>query len=87
MAPVLGICVMVASLGVTAVDVWVLRSRVSMTVFTLGLALMGATLAAGALLLIDDVPTSSWILAPAIMAVLATLHTRALLAGAGPFRT
>jgi len=73
--------------GVTALDVWVLRSRVSMRVFTLVLALMGAVLGAGALLMIEDVPVSSWLLAPAVMAGLATLHTRALLAGSGPFRT
>lgn len=87
MAPVLGVCVMVASLGLMAVDVWVLRSRVSLTTFTLGLAITGATLGAGALLMMDDVPTSSWILAPAVMAVLSALHTRALLARTGPFRT
>lgn len=87
MAPVLGICVMAAALGVTALDVWALRSRVSMGLFTLVLALMGAVLGAGALLMIEDVPVSSWVLAPAVMAGLATLHTRALLAGSGPFRT
>ena len=87
MAPVLGICVMVVALGVTALDVWVLRPRISTGVFTLVLALMGAVLGAGALLMIEDVPVSSWILAPAVMAGLATLHTRALLAGSGPFRT
>lgn len=78
---------MAAALGVTALDVWVLRSRVSMGLFTLVLALMGAVLGAGALLMIEDVPVSSWILAPAVMGGLATLHTRALLAGSGPFRT
>lgn len=87
MAPVLGICVMAVALGVTALDVWVLRSRVSMRVFTLVLALMGAILGVGALLMIEDVPASSWVLAPVVMAGLATLHTRALLAGSGPFRT
>ena len=87
MAPVLGICVMVVALGVTALDVWVLRSRVSMGLFTLVLALMGAVLGVGALLMIEDVPASSWVLAPVVMAGLATLHTRALLAGSGPFRT
>ena len=78
---------MAAALGVTALDVWVLRSRVSMGLFTLVLALMGAVLGAGALLMIEDVAVSSWVLAPAVMAGLATLHTRALLAGSGPFRT
>ena len=87
MAPVLGICVMVVALGVTALDVWVLRSRVSMRVFTLVLALMGAVLGAGALLMIEDVPVSSWVVAPMVMAGLATQHTRALLAGTGPIRT
>ena len=87
MAPVLGICVMAVALGVTALDVWVLRSRVSMRVFTLVLALMGAILGVGALLMIEHVPASSWVLAPVVMAGLATLHTRALLAGSGPFRT
>jgi hypothetical protein len=51
------------------------------------LALEGAGLAAGGLLLLDDVETGSWILAPVALAILVPLHVRALFAGEGPFRT
>jgi hypothetical protein len=87
MAPFLGIFIIVASLGVMAVDVWILRSQVSSAAFTLGLAVSGATLGAGALLLVDQVPRTAWILTPAIMAILSAVHTRSLIAGDGPFRT
>ena len=86
-AKALGICIMVASFGAMAIDVWVLRARVSSWLFTIGLAVTGASLGVGALLLMDDVSTASWILAPLAVAGLSTLHTRSLLAGEGPFRT
>ena len=87
MARALGICIMVASFGAMAIDVWVLRARVPSWLFTTGLALTGASLGVGALLLMDDISTASWVLAPLVVGGLSTLHTRSLLAGDGPFRT
>ena len=51
------------------------------------MALAGAGIGVGGLLLLDDVGTASWIAAPAVLAVVAPLHVRALFAGEGPFRT
>ncbi|HSL11162.1 MAG TPA: hypothetical protein VLA82_07590 [Actinomycetota bacterium] len=51
------------------------------------LAAEGAGLAAGGLLLLDDVGTASWIVGPLALAILTPLHVRALFAGEGPFRT
>jgi hypothetical protein len=51
------------------------------------MALAGAGIGAGGLLLLDDVNAASWIAAPAVLAVVAPLHVRALFAGGGPFRT
>jgi hypothetical protein len=51
------------------------------------MALAGAGIGVGGLLLLDDVGTASWIAAPAILAVVAPLHVRALFARGGPFRT
>jgi hypothetical protein len=50
-------------------------------------ALSAAGVAVGGLMLLDEVATSSWITAPAVLAVAAVLHVRALFAGSGPFRT
>jgi hypothetical protein len=51
------------------------------------MALAGAGIGIGGLLLIDDVGTASWIAAPVVLAVVAPLHVRALFARGGPFRT
>ena len=51
------------------------------------MALAGAGIGVGGLLLLDDVGTASWIAAPAVLAVVAPLHVRALFARGGPFRT
>ncbi len=51
------------------------------------MALAGAGLGIGGLLLLDDVGTASWIAAPLVLAIVAPLHVRALFAGDGPFRT
>lgn len=51
------------------------------------MALSGATIAVGGLLMLDDVNTASWIAGPAMLAVIAPLNVRALFARGGPFRT
>lgn len=51
------------------------------------MALAGAGIGVGGLLLLEDVGTASWIAAPFVLAVVAPLHVRALFARGGPFRT
>jgi hypothetical protein len=51
------------------------------------LAVEGAGLAVGGLLLIDDVGTWSWVVGPAVLAIITPIHVRTLFAGDGPFRT
>ncbi|GIU97765.1 MAG: hypothetical protein KatS3mg013_1568 [Actinomycetota bacterium] len=50
------------------------------------LAVAGAGLGLGGLLLLEDVGLPSWVAAPLVLAVLTPLHVRALLAGDGPLR-
>lgn len=64
-----------------------LRTRLPDRLVDAALALEGAGLALGGLLLLDDVGTGSWIVGPAALAILTPLHVRALFAGEGPFRT
>lgn len=51
------------------------------------MALAGAGIGVGGLLILDDVGTASWIAAPAVLALIAPLHVRALFGREGPFRT
>jgi hypothetical protein len=51
------------------------------------MALAGAGIGVGGLMMMDDVGTASWIAGPAVLAVIAPLHVRALFARDGPFRT
>ena len=51
------------------------------------MALAGALIAVGGLLMLDDVNTASWIAGPVMLAVIAPLNVRALFARGGPFRT
>jgi hypothetical protein len=81
----------VITLAVCAVAVVVtagfLRPRLPHGVVDALLALEGAGLAIGGLLLLEDVGTASWIAGPAALAIMTPLHVRALFAGDGPFRT
>jgi hypothetical protein len=51
------------------------------------MALSGAMIGVGGLLMLDDVTAASWIAGPAMLAVIAPLNVRALFARGGPFRT
>ncbi len=51
------------------------------------MALAGALIAVGGLLMLDDVNTASWIAGPVMLAVIAVVNVRALFARGGPFRT
>ena len=51
------------------------------------LAVSGAGIAIGCLLVQDHVDAASWIIAPAAGAILAVVHARVLFAPGGPFRT
>jgi hypothetical protein len=64
-----------------------LRTRLPDRAVDVLLALAGAGVGVGGLLLLADVGIASWIFAPVFLAVAAIAHVRALFAGAGPFRT
>lgn len=55
--------------------------------WTVVLAVSGAGIAAGALLIQDQPDTASWVIAPLVGAVLPIVHARTLFAPGGPFRT
>jgi hypothetical protein len=64
-----------------------LRTRLPHRVLDGLLALGGAGIGAGGLLLLSDVEPASWVVAPVLLAVAAVAHVRFLWAGEGPFRT
>jgi hypothetical protein len=51
------------------------------------LAVGGAGIGVGGLLLLSDVELASWVVAPILLAIAAIAHVRVLFAGQGPFRT
>jgi hypothetical protein len=51
------------------------------------LAVAGAVIATGSLLVQHDPDTASWIIAPVAGAVLSVVHGRTIFAPGGPFRT
>jgi hypothetical protein len=64
-----------------------LRTRLPQPAADALMALAGAGLGVGGLLMLHDVSAASWIAAPAALALVASVHVRALFAGEGPFRT
>jgi hypothetical protein len=64
-----------------------LRTRLPRPAIDATMALAGAAIGLGGLLLRHDVALSSWIVGPLVLAVIALLHVRALFGGEGPFRT
>lgn len=83
----LGTAILVASAVALLATTFALRNRRPARVIDLLLAVEGAALASGGLLLVDDVGAASWLAAPLVMAVMTPLHVRVLFAGEGPFRT
>lgn len=63
------------------------RSGRSVAVWSVVLALSGAGIATGCLLVQDVVEAASWVIAPIVGAILAVVHARVLFAPGGPFRT
>lgn len=63
------------------------RSGRSVAAWSVALALSGAGIATGCLLVQDVVETASWVIAPIVGAILAVVHARVLFAPGGPFRT
>jgi hypothetical protein len=82
-----GVAVIVASTALLVVTAAWVRLRAAAPVVDALVAMSAAGVAVGGLMLLDDVGTSSWIAAPAVLAMAAVLHVRALFAGSGPFRT
>lgn len=68
---------------VTAIGWARIPSRVGDALVAVG----GLGLAVGALLLMDDPAPSAWAIAPPVVAVLAVLHVRLMVAPGGPMRT
>jgi hypothetical protein len=87
MHPAAGIAIVVAASVLAGVVGGGLRTRLPQPATDLLMALAGAGIGIGGLMTLDGVGTASWIVAPAILAVIAPLHVRALFAGEGPFRT
>ena len=64
-----------------------MRSGRSMGAWSAVLAVAGAGIASGGLLVQDASDAASWIVAPVSGAVISVVHGRVLFAAGGPFRT
>jgi hypothetical protein len=82
-----GIAIILAASVLAVVTGVRLRVRLPQPAVDVLMALAGAGIGVGGLMRLDGVGTASWIVAPAILAVIALLHVRALFAREGPFRT
>ena len=87
MHPVTGVLIIAVASVVALTVAGPLRRTLPRPAVDALMALAGAGLGIGGLLLLDDVGTASWIAAPFVLAIVAPLHVRALFAGDGPFRT
>lgn len=64
-----------------------LRAGRHVVVWSATLALAGAVIAAGSLLVQQAADNASWLIAPVAGAILSVVHGRTLFAPGGPFRT
>ncbi len=85
--PLGGVTTIAVSVLVGAAAAFPMRERVSRWLVDAFLALAGAGIGVGGLLLLDDVSSAAWGLTPVLLAALTVAHVRALFAGAGPMRT
>ena len=76
----------VAGAGFVASTVGV-RSGHALRAWTAAIALSGAALVAGALLVQDDPDLASWLVGPPVGAFLGVANVRSLYASGGPLRT
>lgn len=79
--------ILVASIVLALATGGWLRTRLARPAVDALMAIAGGGIGVAGLLMLDDVRTASWITAPAVLALIAPLHVRALFAGDGPFRT
>jgi hypothetical protein len=64
-----------------------LRGRVGPRATDVLVAIGGAGVGIGGLLLLEDVGIASWVVAPLVLAVGGVVHVRVFFAGEGPLRT
>jgi len=86
MDPVAGWSFLLAA-ALLLLAVFLFRTPLPQHVLDALLALGGAGIGVGGLLLLSDVEPASWVVAPVLLAGAAVAHVRVLFAGQGPFRT
>ena len=84
---VAGWSLLLAATALLLLATFPLRTRIPHQVLDALLALGGAGLGVGGLLLLSDVEPASWVVAPVLLAFSVVAHVRFLFAGQGPFRT
>jgi hypothetical protein len=83
----IAIAVLAGATALGLVVAWPLRRRLPQRAEDALMAVAGVGIGVGGLLLQRDVEVWSWVAAPAILAIAAPLHVRALFAREGPFRS
>jgi len=84
---VLGVVVITVGTATFLAGLAGLRTGRSVPAWSVVLAVAGAIIAIGCVLVQDDPDTASWLIAPMAGAVLSVVHGRTLFAAGGPFRT
>ena len=87
MWPAAGVVILSASAALAVATALGFRTRLSPRMVDVVMALAGAGLGIGGLMLLENVGVASWVFAPLVLAVVAPAQVRALFAGDGPFRT
>jgi hypothetical protein len=87
MHPTAGVATIVVGSGLALITAGWFRTMLPQAAVDALMALAGALIAVGGLLMLDDVNTASWIAGPVMLAVIAVVNVRALFARGGPFRT